>query len=119
MSRDPYYNTRAWRRLREQCLSASPLCVTCGAPAVVADHIIPRSAGGADSLENLRSLCLHHHAQRRHGGEPILKGCNAAGTPTDPRHWWNDAPKNLSGLRRADRRPEPEKVMPTRFAGLA
>jgi hypothetical protein len=118
---DPFYRSKAWRWLREATLTAHPFCVTAGChqPSRVADHVIPRSQGGADDLANLVGRCIACHNARRGTAEPVLKGCDAAGTPTDPRHWWNAAQKNLSGLRRGDRRPEPEKVMPTRFAGLA
>lgn len=50
---------RAWSILRGQILVRDGgRCVRCGAtPAVVVDHVIPRSAGGSDHPSNLRSLC--------------------------------------------------------------
>jgi len=88
---DPFYRSATWRRLRAEVLRWHPLCDTpgCSARAVVADHIVPRAKGGPDTLGNLRGLCIPCHNQRRHGGEPAVRGCKADGTPLDPRHWWN------------------------------
>lgn len=95
---DPFYRTQAWRRLRGECLRLQPSCATpgCGQPSVVADHIKPRSKGGADALHNLRGLCIACHNQRRHGGEPRA-WVASDGRPRDPHHWWN-SDKNVSGL---------------------
>lgn len=39
-------------------------CVKCDKPATEADHIIPRSRGGADSRDNLQPLCWNcNHAK--------------------------------------------------------
>jgi hypothetical protein len=95
----PFYRSRQWRELRAATLARDPVCVTpgCGARSVVADHIVPRSRGGADTLANLRGLCVTCHNQRRHGGEP--RAWTAAdGRPRDPNHWWNRATGNVSGL---------------------
>jgi 5-methylcytosine-specific restriction protein A len=48
---------RRWRRM---VLARHPLC-RCGAPAVVADHRVPLSAGGDWSLENGQGMCLSCH----------------------------------------------------------
>lgn len=95
---DPFYRSPEWRRLRAAVLERQPVCQTpgCRKPSVAVDHIVPRSRGGADTLANLRGLCIQCHNQRRQGGEPRAKGCDAAGVPRDPRHWWNT--ENLSGL---------------------
>ncbi len=101
-----YYGTAAWKRLRAQVLARQPICETagCGRRSVHVDHIIPRSRGGTDTLGNLRGLCPECHNARRLGREPIAKGCNEAGTPRDPGHWWHQpAPENLSQLRAIDR----------------
>ncbi|MFA7279800.1 MAG: HNH endonuclease, partial [Sterolibacterium sp.] len=55
---DSFYSSAEWKGLRLECLRRDRfICVKCGAPAKVADHITSRKDGGADSLENLRSLC--------------------------------------------------------------
>lgn len=116
-----YYSSRHWRALREATLARDPLCVVCLAlgqtvPAVAADHIIPRSQGGADALSNTRGLCLPHHNSRRGLGEPVVKGCDASGRPLSPLHWWHGArggpapvaeqeAKNSSALGPGDRSP--------------
>jgi mono/diheme cytochrome c family protein len=95
----PFYRTQAWRQLRAECLARQPRCATagCGARSVVADHVIPRSRGGADTLDNLVGRCLACHNARRGTAEPVLRGCDATGTPRDRGHWWN-AQENVSGL---------------------
>jgi 5-methylcytosine-specific restriction protein A len=47
-----------WRRM---ILNRSPLCAHCGAPATVADHIVPLRAGGEWTLDNGQGLCLSCH----------------------------------------------------------
>lgn len=108
-----FYDTQAWRRLRAACLARHPVCATegCGQRSVVADHVIPRSRGGADSLDNLVGRCITCHNARRGTAEPKLRGCDANGMPRDRGHAWHAgtrgthsaAPshaKNLSGLTR-------------------
>lgn len=88
-----FYGTERWKHLRAECLRRSGgRCATpgCQYPAVVADHIIPRAKGGADSLNNLRALCFDCHGQLSHGkAHPIARGCDQAGVPHDPGHWWH------------------------------
>jgi 5-methylcytosine-specific restriction endonuclease McrA len=65
---DPFYQTSTWRELRASCLTRdNHTCVVdgCKQRAVVADHIVARAAGGADSIANLRSLCRLHDNQAR------------------------------------------------------
>ncbi len=58
---DAYYLSADWKTLREACLKRDGYrCVMCGKPAIVADHVVSRKAGGADALSNLRSLCREH-----------------------------------------------------------
>ena len=67
---DPYYLTPEWRELRRQTLERDGgVCTVpgCGRPAVVADHIVSRKAGGADALHNTRSLCRLHDNRFREG----------------------------------------------------
>jgi hypothetical protein len=92
-----FYGTAEWRRLRAACLARFPVCVTdgCNNSAVVADHVIPRSMGGSDSLSNLVGRCIICHNRRRGTDEPKLPGCNADGTPRDWSHWWKNDGKSL------------------------
>ena len=94
---EPFYRTAAWQKLRAQVLRRDPRCTApgCTARSVVADHIVQRSKGGPDTLSNLRALCIPCHNQRRRGGEPRVKGCDASGAPLDPTHWWNGNPLPL------------------------
>jgi 5-methylcytosine-specific restriction protein A len=81
---DPYYLSLEWRTLRLACLRRDRFrCAApgCDRPAVVADHILSRKAGGPDDLANLRSLCrLHDNRWRedqtgaRRGGAPPAPG---------------------------------------------
>jgi len=111
---DPYYRSKEWRELRAMVLRLQPVCATpgCGERSVAVDHIQPRAKGGQDTPRNLRGLCVHHHNQRRRGGEPRVIGCDASGAPLDPGHWWHqsatDCGKNstqLGGLDRSGQSP--------------
>lgn len=99
---DPYYLTKAWRRLREARLQVDGhVCVVrgCGQPACVVDHIVSRKAGGADTLTNLRSLCREHDQQvkerpggkRASKGKLTVRGYHADGSPRDLSHPWYKA----------------------------
>ncbi len=63
-----FYFRASWKRFREAHLNAEPLCRICKADgrlveAVIVDHIIPRSEGGAGlDHQNCQSLCAKHHA---------------------------------------------------------
>lgn len=89
---DPFYGTAGWRALRAACLQRDPVCASlgCGQPSTHADHIVPRSQGGADSLSNLRGACESCHNRRSASGNAPLRaiGCLPDGTPRDPRHPW-------------------------------
>ena len=41
-------------------------CVLCGKPEVQHHHVIYRSAGGSDYIDNLVCLCPHHHWMVHH-----------------------------------------------------
>lgn len=56
----------SWRRLREVVLHRQPFC-RCGAPANEVDHIVPKSRGGRDTIENLQSLCKRCHSRKTAG----------------------------------------------------
>ena len=77
---EPYYQSAEWRHLRHKCLERDgyqctmPDCSTAGrgrGGRLIADHIIERREGGADTLRNLRTLCSfcdgirHGHRPRR------------------------------------------------------
>lgn len=59
------YTSPQWRRLRKLVLARdAQLCQLCGKPAGASahvDHIIPKSQGGRDTLENLQTLCPGCH----------------------------------------------------------
>jgi len=44
-------------------LARDPLC-NCNQPATEVDHIVPKSAGGSDSMENLQGLCKPCHSRK-------------------------------------------------------
>jgi len=57
------YNAR-WQRLRALVLARDPVCryLACGRLSTDVDHIIPKSKGGTDSMDNLQGLCHEHHS---------------------------------------------------------
>jgi hypothetical protein len=55
---DPYYDTPEWRLLRAQVVSRDKrTCRYCGEVGHQADHVVPRSRGGADRMDNLVCCC--------------------------------------------------------------
>jgi 5-methylcytosine-specific restriction endonuclease McrA len=106
---DPFYKSRAWQALRSFVLVRDQYrCVICGLNvagpgAARIDHIKPRSTHPAFALDpgNCRTLCPRCDAQS-HRERPVkdktslarierfnVAGCDAAGTPSDPRHPWH------------------------------
>ena len=72
--RDPdekkFYSSQRWQRMRMSKLLADPLCELCYKAgrvvvATVAHHVMPRKEGGADTMDNLQSLCNACH-EREH-----------------------------------------------------
>ena len=58
-ARDYAQRHRLWRIM---VLARYPICAMCHrAPSTQADHIVPRSRGGDESLENGQGLCAHCH----------------------------------------------------------
>ncbi len=61
------YGTR-WRHVRALVLGRDHyLCQRCGQPAgssAHADHIVPKSDGGQDSMSNLQTLCHDCHNRK-------------------------------------------------------
>lgn len=67
--KDKYYNSKEWKDLRSYKFSLNPLCEDCLEENRVTethtiDHIIPRSQGGPDTIENLRSRCKEHNMKK-------------------------------------------------------
>lgn len=52
-----YQKPGNWRTLKRRILERDGYRCLCGARAVTADHIIPRSQGGGDDPVNLRAIC--------------------------------------------------------------
>lgn len=63
--RSPY----GWQKQRMRCFVRDnftcqhPGCTENRLKKVSVHHIIPRSAGGTDNLDNLVTLCIEHHHQ--------------------------------------------------------
>ena len=65
-----FYQTREWRMLRKEVLTAEPLCRICRehgrlTPATIVDHIMPIRQGG-DKMDrsNLQPLCARCHERK-------------------------------------------------------
>ena len=60
-----FYSSPAWRNKRHEFLTEHPLCITCGKPAEIVDHIIPIRQGGAPLEDrNLQPLCWSCHSRK-------------------------------------------------------
>ena len=53
-----------WRAMRRAFLRESPYCARCPELAEHVDHIIPKSQGGEDSIDNLQGLCSSCHGKK-------------------------------------------------------
>ena len=74
----------AYRKLRWQVYERDGgECVICHRPACDVHHVIFRSAGGADSLDNCVSLCRECHERYAHGSAE--------------KHWQEEFIKYLEG----------------------
>ena len=57
--------TSQWKRQRKLVLQRDQyLCTYCGDTATCVDHVIPRVAGGDDSLDNLVAACLRCNTRK-------------------------------------------------------
>lgn len=55
-------NRRKWLKVRIAAATRDHyMCVVCGRPAVDVHHIMFRSHGGKDELQNVVCLCRKHH----------------------------------------------------------
>jgi 5-methylcytosine-specific restriction endonuclease McrA len=82
-----YYGSSAWQAIRAAVVARDKYtCKLCGhhtrKPNV--DHIKPRSMGGADTMDNLRTLCAGCHSRVTRSANPasgVAKGCDINGYP--------------------------------------
>jgi 5-methylcytosine-specific restriction endonuclease McrA len=63
------YGKRAWKLARAERLSIDNWqCQDCGRVVTGreahVDHIVPKSAGGSDLMDNLRTLCRNCHSRK-------------------------------------------------------
>lgn len=64
--RTPWAGRRARERVAATLASKGTVCHLCGLPgATTADHIVPRSAGGSDDLDNLAPAHGQCNSRRR------------------------------------------------------
>jgi 5-methylcytosine-specific restriction protein A len=70
-STDPFYQSRAWKDLRNAFIAEHPLCAACEAtgrttPGFIVDHIIERADDPSLELEwsNLQTMCLSCHSRK-------------------------------------------------------
>jgi 5-methylcytosine-specific restriction protein A len=88
------YCSKAWRAIRRQVLVRDAWkCVSCGRVCgdrgeAHVDHVVPKSAGGTDTLENLQTMCVRCHSAktaREDGGFGRSRnGVDGASDPTPP-----------------------------------
>ena len=79
---EPFYASPEWKALRMACLTRDRFRCTapgCDRPAIVADHIVSRKAGGADALDNLRSLCRTHDNRWKEDAAGLRRGAMGRG----------------------------------------
>lgn len=64
------YNSRGWYAIRRQVLVRdSWQCQACGRICVdkreaQVDHIVPKTQGGQDTMDNLQTLCIKCHGRK-------------------------------------------------------
>lgn len=74
---DPFYLSPEWRRYRRWWLVLHPLCVFCGHPGQMVDHVRPIKDGGERlDPKNTQTSCFRCH-NRKTGSERAGKGQRA------------------------------------------
>lgn len=96
-----FYNTKAWKQIRDQRRRANPLCQHCEAndmvrPMAVVDHILPVDEAPELmlSIDNTQSLCNFHddlktkadarekkHREKLHKGKLLMQQMESKETP--------------------------------------
>ena len=69
------YSSRghAWNKTRQAVLERDGYaCVVCGGSANHVDHIIPKSRGGSDDMDNLQAMCAYHNLSK--GNREVERG---------------------------------------------
>jgi len=67
---DRFYHSARWKKVRAMHLSRNPLCVVCGMPATMVDHIIEIRDGGCRLCDdNLQSMCIPCHNRKTKKGQ--------------------------------------------------
>ena len=87
-----------WRQLRLLVLARDNyLCQQCKregriTPGNQADHIIPKSQGGQDEIDNLQTLCTECHMDKtiRESGRVPRETYTVDGYPINHNHHWNN-----------------------------
>jgi 5-methylcytosine-specific restriction endonuclease McrA len=67
--------TDQWLKLSRLAIAAHPFCSVSGCEEttdLTADHIVPKSKGGKNELENVQVLCRKHNSSKRDRG--FLRG---------------------------------------------
>ena len=82
-------STDRWRKIRVKVLSRDQYCCYyCGQDANTVDHLIPRSKGGLDTMDNLVAACTKCNYSK--GGRFFVR------TPTPPTPLLVSNPQNTS-----------------------
>jgi 5-methylcytosine-specific restriction endonuclease McrA len=82
-------STYHWRKIRAKILHRDQYCCYyCGQDATTVDHLLPRSKGGNDSMDNLVAACTKCNYAK--GGRFFVR------TPTPPTPMLVSNPQNTS-----------------------
>ena len=64
-SRNGFYSSPEWKKVRKAFLLEHPFCAVCGRPATIVDHLVPIKDGGALLDENnFQPLCWSCHSKK-------------------------------------------------------